>query len=92
MSVLTIKTVTWKTGAIPASEGMANVRRNAFNILKTLFYTSTDTDLKKNVINAMHTITETPHMGEYGDDLLELVKEGTINFAYFLKRCCRCRK
>lgn len=79
------KTFRFETGAIPATEGMASVRNDAFRELKSLFGVSENLENKKNVINAMHTITETPHTGGCDDDLLELVKEGALLFADFLK-------
>ncbi len=79
------KTVTWQTGVIPVTDGMRKVRNGAMEELKLLFSITDNLDHQKQILNTMHTATDTPHMGEYGDELINLITESTITYANFLK-------
>ena len=82
----TYKTITWRTGAIPASEGVKDIRKKALEELESLYDLSVDVEQKKTVLHAMETAMRTPNMGGYGDDVLAMVIEDAITVAEFMKR------
>ncbi len=81
----TYKTVTWRTGAIPAIDGVKEIRKKALDELQNLYALAKNVGQKKAVLNAMETATRTPHMGEYGDDLLAMIIENAIAVVEFMK-------
>ncbi len=81
----TYKTFTWRTGAVPAKEGVKNIRKKALEELESLFDLVVDVEQKKSVLNSMQTATHTPRI-EHGDDVLAMVIENTITVAEFMKR------
>jgi hypothetical protein len=80
----TYKVVTWKNSAIPANEGMKDIRKQTLTELVKLYNLSTSVDQKKAVINAMQTATRTPS-GSYGGDLLAMIIENTITVVEFMQ-------
>ncbi|MEJ1408629.1 MAG: hypothetical protein RPU60_00155 [Candidatus Sedimenticola sp. (ex Thyasira tokunagai)] len=82
----TYNTVTWKTTVVPANEGIKNIRKNALVELERLYEFAANIDQKKSILNVMGTAMDTPHMGDYGDDVLSMVIENTISVAEFIKR------
>ena len=81
----TYKTVTWRTGAIPAIDGVKEIRKKALDELQNLYALAKNVGQKKAVLNAMETATRTPHMGEYGDNLLAMIIENAIAVVEFMK-------
>jgi hypothetical protein len=81
----TYKTVTWRTGALPAIDGVKQIRKKALDYLHNLYVLAKNIEQKKTVLNAMETATRTPHMGEYGDDVRAMITENTITVVEFMK-------
>lgn len=81
----TYKTVTWRTGAVPAIDGVKELRKKALDELKNLYALAKNVGQKKAVLNAMKKATRTPHMGKYGDDVLSMIIENTITVVKFMK-------
>jgi len=81
----TYKTVTWRTGAIPAIDGVKEIRKKALDELQNLYALAKNVGQKRAVLNAMETATRIPHMGEYGDDVLAMIIENTIAVVEFMK-------
>lgn len=81
----TYKTFTWRTGAVPALDGIKDVRKKALDILKSLYSVATNAGEKKAVLISMETATRTPHTEDYGDDVLTMVLENTIDVVEFMK-------
>ena len=81
----TYKTVTLRTGTVPAIDGVKQIRKKALDELQTLYALAKNVEQKKAVLNAMETATRTPHMGEYGDDVLSMIIENTITVVEFMK-------
>lgn len=80
----TYKTVTWRTGAVPAKDGVKNIRKKALEELRKLYTEGKDVGQKRTLLNVMEVATRTPHMGEYGDDVLAMILEDTVAVAQFM--------
>ena len=59
----TYKAVTWRTGAVPAIDGVKQIRKKALDELQNLYALAKNVGQEKAVLNAMETATRTPHMG-----------------------------
>jgi hypothetical protein len=81
----TYKTFTWRSSAVPAKDGVKQVRNKALGELEKLYALAINLEQKKSVLNAMQTATDTHHMGEYGDDVLAMIIENTIYVIKFMK-------
>lgn len=81
----TYKTVTWRTGAVPAKNGVKEIRKKALDELRRLYALAKNIGQKKAVLNAMNTATRIPHMGDYGDDVRAMIIEDIITVAEFMK-------
>ena len=81
----TYNTITWRTGALPAKEGVKEIRKKGLDELQHIYALANNVEQKKTILNAMITATRTPHMGEYGDDVLAMIIESSIIVAEFMK-------
>jgi hypothetical protein len=81
----TYKTVTWRTGAVPAKGGVKQIRKKALDELQSLYALAKDVEQKKAVLNTMQTATHFPHTCEYGDDVRAMIIENTIIVVEFMK-------
>ena len=81
----TYKTVTWRTGAVPAIDGVKQIRQKTVDELQNLYALAKNVGQKKAVLNAMETATRTPHRGEYGDDVRAMIIENSIAVVEFMK-------
>ena len=81
----TYKTVTWRSGALPAKYGVQEVRQFALDELQKLYVLAKDVRQKKVVLDAMRTATHFPQMGNYGDDVQAMIIENSIVVAEFMK-------
>lgn len=80
------KSVTIKTGALPASKAVEDVREKTLKIL-TDFYPLAETPAeKRSIINALQQSTRTPSNTEYSDDFLNLILRNTIRVLKFYKQ------
>ncbi len=78
-------TVTFHTGAVPAIEGVKEIRKKALAELQNLYVLAKNVEQKKSVLNAMAAATRTPHMGKYGNDVRAMIIENTIAVVEFMK-------
>ena len=79
------KTVTLSSAPIPAISEIKDIRRRSLRLLKGLYGMATTTAEKMAVINSMLESTHIPHKGEYGDELLHMVSENTLEVLAFFK-------
>lgn len=81
----TFHSVTIRTSAVPALDGIKEIRNKAINELQSLYPIAKNVEQRKIVLNAMESATSTPHMGQYGDDVLVMVIENTVTVLKFMK-------
>lgn len=79
------KTFTFRTGAMPAEDGVKQIRKKALDELQNLYLLAENIDQKKTVLCTMETATHTPHMGNYGDDVRAMIIEDTITVMRFIR-------
>lgn len=80
------KSVIWSKAAIPATEEIKTIRRRGLRLLTSLYDLAKTTDGKKAILNAMLIATHTPHPGEYGDDVLDMVIEDARQVLAFFRK------
>lgn len=81
----TYKTVTLRTGIVPAIDGVKEIRKKALDMLQNLYVLAMNVGQKKAVLNAMEMATRTSHMGEYGDDVLAMIIANSIAVVKFMR-------
>lgn len=81
----TYKTVTFRTGAVPAEDGVKQIRKKALDGLKQLYALAKNVGQKKAILDAMQTATHLPHMGGYGDDVRAMIIDNSIAVLKFMK-------
>lgn len=81
----TYASVTFRTGVIPAKDGVKKIRHKAIQELQKLYEFAKNGDQKKAILNAMATATRTPHVGNYGDDVFGMIIANTITVAEFMR-------
>jgi len=62
--------VVFRTGAVPASDQLKEVRDKAINTLFEAYDRSTDDSQKRSVLSALDVATRTPSKGQYSNELL----------------------
>ena len=62
--------VIWRTGAVPASDQIREVRDKAIKALFAVYERSTDDAQKHAVLSALDAATRTPNQGQYSNELL----------------------
>lgn len=82
----TYKSVTLRSGAVPAIQGIQEIRQKTLVVLESLYELANTVQDKKTVIAAMLSATRTPHMGKYGGDVLEMIAEDTATVLRFMAR------
>jgi len=80
----TYKSVTISTGAVPAIQGIKDIRQQALAILQNLYGFADTLERKKTVLSSMNHATHTPHTG-YKDDVLAMVMQDTASILQFMK-------
>jgi hypothetical protein len=81
----TYRTVTMRSGAVPAVEGIKSIRNQTLILLKRLYSLSDTVVRKKTVLSTMDNATRTPHMGNYSDDVRDMIMQGTSTVLQFMK-------
>lgn len=81
----TYKTFTWRTAAVPAIDEVKKVRQKAIETLQGIYALAKNIEQKKAVLNALEAATRTPHMGEYGDDELSMIRKDSVSVLQFMK-------
>lgn len=79
------KSFTWSSSPVPGTDQIKDIRRRSLQLLKELYCVATTTTEKMSVINAMQGSTRTPNMGDYGDDVLDMVSRDTHEILAFFK-------
>ncbi len=69
------KTVTLQFGPLVPSNNLKLIRKRMINILERLFYLTDSVGEKKRILEVMNGASQTPHQGNYGEDLVEMVLE-----------------
>ena len=81
----TYKSVTLRSGAVPAMQGIKDLRKQTLIVLEKLYALTDTVEQKKTVLGAMHTATRTPHMGAYGDNVRKMIMKDTATVLRFMK-------
>lgn len=81
----TYERVTLRTGFVPAKDSVKEIRKKALDELQNLYGLAENVGEKKTVLDAMEAATRTPHMGEYGDDVLAMIIANTIAVVEFMR-------
>lgn len=81
----TYKSVAIRSGAVPAMQGIKDIRKQTLTTLEKLYTLADTIEQKKAVIGTMHSATRTPHMGRYGDDVLAMIMQDTATVLQFMK-------
>ncbi|MCB0510892.1 MAG: hypothetical protein KDC82_09010 [Bacteroidetes bacterium] len=81
----TYKTVKLRSGAVPAIDGVKQIRQKAIDELQAIYAIAKNVELKKAILSAMTTATHHPHVGTYEDDVLAMIIENTITVIKFMK-------
>lgn len=81
----TYKTLTLRTGAVPAIDGVKEIRKKALDELQNIYVLAKNVGEKKAVLDAMEAATRTPHMGEHGNDVLAMIIANTIAVVEFMR-------
>lgn len=79
------KTVTFRTGSIPAAEAIKQVRVQALSILMDLYGLAKDVGQKAAIIASMQQATRTPTLAKYTDDVLSMISDNTVTILDFYK-------
>lgn len=79
------KSVTIRSGAVPAMDGVKDIRKKTLELLQGLYPLAESLEQKKAVMGAMHAATRTPHMGKYGDDVLAMIMRDTLTVVQFMQ-------
>ncbi len=81
----TYNTVKFRSGPVPAIDGVIGVRKAAQTILEKMYLLAESGEQKKAVLGAMHAATRTPHMGKYDDDVWKMIESDTAAVLRFMK-------
>lgn len=82
----TYKTVTLSTGPILATDGVKSVRDGTLALLERIYDLANDPHDKKRILGTMYEAGRTPHQGEYGDDVLAMIMDGSTRVLEFIKK------
>ncbi|MEQ1704749.1 MAG: hypothetical protein ABL867_02100 [Rickettsiales bacterium] len=77
--------VTISTGAIPAQDGIKSLRNQVLDLLKSLYHQAESLEGKRRILGVMQVAAGTPHMGKYGNDILEMVAGNIVTILEFMK-------
>jgi hypothetical protein len=81
----TYNSVKFRSGPVPAMDGVVGIRKRALVILEKMYELSKNTEQKKTVLATMNVATRTPHMGSYGDDVWKMIEDDTASVLRFMK-------
>jgi ppGpp synthetase/RelA/SpoT-type nucleotidyltranferase len=77
LSMSDYKTVTLHFGPLPVDDNLRNTRDRIMSLLKRVYHGSEDLAHKIGVLQILQEASQTPHQGNYGDDLLRMIIEDT---------------
>lgn len=76
--------VTISTSAVPAEQGVLDIREKSLRLLQELYALTDNLNQKKAILNTMHTATRTPHTGKYSDEVYAMVLGNTASVLRFM--------
>ncbi len=71
------KTVTFHYGPLPVNDELKSIRTRTINLLKRLYHDMKEITQRIRVLQVLQDASQTPHQGNYGDNLLQMVVENT---------------
>ncbi|BAV51546.1 Uncharacterized protein MLTONO_6644 [Mesorhizobium loti] len=78
------RSVTWKSGAVPAVPDVVNVRHRSLKLLQQIYADATAVAVKESVINAMMEATRLPDHKGYGEEVVQMISTDTVDVLDFL--------
>lgn len=79
------KTVTLRTGSIPAADELKEVRKQAISILIEMYRHAVEVSQKKSIIVALDQGMRTPRNVETGSEVLQMISSDTLYIGDFYK-------
>jgi ppGpp synthetase/RelA/SpoT-type nucleotidyltranferase len=77
-------TITWTTGAVPASDQLREVRDKVIEVLFAAYDRSTNDTQKRAVLSALDTATRTPIQAKYSNELLGITLKDATRIVDFV--------
>lgn len=71
------KTFTLHYGPLPVNNDLKNIRTRTIDLLKRLYHDMKEITQWIRILQVLHDASRTPHQGNYGDDLLQMIVENT---------------
>ncbi len=71
------KTVTFQYGPLPVNDELKNIRTRTINLLKRLYHDMKEITQRIRILQVLQDASQTPHQGNYGDNLLQMIVENT---------------
>jgi len=71
------KTFVFSSGALGVNDNLKKIRERTMTILQKLYSLSKDLKQKQKIIQTLQEATQTPHQGNYGDDMENMVLDNT---------------
>lgn len=71
------KTFTLHYGPLPVSNDLKDIRIRTINLLKRLYHDLKEITQRIRILQVLQEASQTPHQGNYGDDLLQMIVENT---------------
>ncbi len=79
------KTVTIHSGPLIPTKALKDIRRRTLKLLENLYSLAHDLPVKSNILKTLAAVTHTPHHGNYGEDMEQMVLDNTNELiAYYL--------
>ncbi|MCI0563123.1 MAG: hypothetical protein MN733_31985 [Nitrososphaera sp.] len=83
------KSVTWSSAPIPATDYIKDIRRRSMQLLMRLYRIAATTVEKILALSALLDATRAPHKGQYGEDVLQMISDDTLEVLTFFKELLR---
>ncbi len=71
------KTFTLHHGPLPVNDELRNLRIRTIRLLKRLYHDMKEITQRIRILQVFQDASQTPHQGNYGDDLLQMIIENT---------------
>lgn len=71
------KTFTLHYGPLPVNDGLKDIRIRTLNLLKRLYHDFKEITQRIRILQGLQEASQTPHLGNYGDDLLKMIVQNT---------------
>lgn len=78
--------MTFRTGALPASAGVPEIRQKTIAFLDELYALSVSPKQKKKIVSTLNAATRPSHSGQYGDDVKQMLQSNTVDVLKIYQR------